>query len=107
MKRLFWLALGVTVGVLAMRKLTRMAEKLTPRGMATGIGAGLSELADALRDFTADVRDAMSEREAQLRQSTGLDGTLGRVADTDAGTGPNPGANTTPNVERPTAPPLS
>jgi hypothetical protein len=101
MKRLFWLALGVTVGVLAMRKLTRAAEKLTPRGMANGIGAGLGELADAIRDFTADVRDAMSEREAQLRQDTGLDGTLGRVSEAGSGT------NTTPNVERPTGPPLS
>jgi chromosome condensin MukBEF MukE localization factor len=73
-RRLFWLSLGITVGVLAMRKLSRAAEKLTPKGMATGLGAGLAELADALRDFGADVRAAMSEREAELRESTGLDG---------------------------------
>ena len=77
MRRLFWLAMGVTIGALLVRKISRAAEKLTPRGMATGLGAGLSELADAIRDFTADVRAAMAEREAELRASTGLDGTTG------------------------------
>ena len=79
MKRLFWLAMGVTIGALVVRKLSKLAEKLTPRGMAGGIGAGLAELADALREFADDVRDAMREREGELRASTGLDGHLGKV----------------------------
>jgi hypothetical protein len=79
MRRLFWLAMGITIGALIVRKLSRVAEKLTPRGMATGIGAGLTELADAIRDFAEDVREAMHEREAELRESTGLDGQLGKV----------------------------
>ena len=74
MRRLFWLAMGVTIGALIVRKLSRAAQRLTPRGMADGLGAGLAELADALRDFAADVREAMSEREAELRAATGLDG---------------------------------
>jgi chromosome condensin MukBEF MukE localization factor len=74
MRRLFWLAMGVTIGALLVRKISRAMEKLTPRGMATGVGAGLSELADAIRDFAADVREAMGERETELRQATGLDG---------------------------------
>lgn len=77
MRRLFWLAMGVTIGALVVRKLSRAAEKLTPRGLAGSIGGGLAELADALRDFGADVREAMSEREAELRAATGLDGTAG------------------------------
>jgi hypothetical protein len=79
MRRLFWLAMGVTIGVLVMRKLSKMAAKLTPSGMAQGVAAGLGELADALRDFGADVREAMSEREAELREGTGLDGQLGKL----------------------------
>jgi chromosome condensin MukBEF MukE localization factor len=75
MRRLFWLAMGVTIGALIVRKITRAAEKLTPSGMATGIGQGLSDLADSIGDFAADVRAAMAERETQLRESTGLDGT--------------------------------
>ncbi|MDT4912375.1 MAG: hypothetical protein QOC66_1503 [Pseudonocardiales bacterium] len=77
MRRLFWLAMGVTIGALLVRKISRTAQKLTPRGMATGVGAGLSELAEAIRDFAADVREAMSERETELRQATGLDGNAG------------------------------
>ena len=77
MRRLFWLAMGVTIGALIVRKLSRAAEKLTPSGMAAGIGQGLSDLADSISDFAADVREAMSERETQLRESTGLDGSAG------------------------------
>jgi hypothetical protein len=81
MRRLFWLALGVTVGVLVMRKLSRMAEKLTPRGLAGSLGDGLAELADALRDFGAEVRASMREREAELRAGVELDGHLGRFSE--------------------------
>jgi hypothetical protein len=73
MRRLFWLALGATFGVLIFRKLSAAAQKLTPRGMAAGIGAGLSDLAYSLRDFADDVRDAMSTRESDLRAAAGLD----------------------------------
>jgi chromosome condensin MukBEF MukE localization factor len=77
-KRLFWLALGATVGILVMRKVSRAIEKLTPRGVVEGIGAGLADLADSISDFASDVRRAMTEREAQLREDTGMDGTLGK-----------------------------
>ena len=79
MKRLFWLALGVTIGVLVMRKVSRTMDKLTPGGIADSIGRGLADLADSIGEFAGDVRHAMSEREAQLRADTGLDGTLGRT----------------------------
>jgi hypothetical protein len=79
MRRLFWLALGVTVGVLVMRKLSKVAEKLTPRGMAGTVAESLGELADALRDFGADVREAMQARESEIRASVELDGQLGKV----------------------------
>ncbi|SHG65833.1 hypothetical protein SAMN05443575_2486 [Jatrophihabitans endophyticus] len=74
MRRLFWLAMGVTIGVLVVRKLSAVAERLTPRGMASGLGEGLAELSAAIRDFGTDVRAAMSEREAELRENTGMDG---------------------------------
>ena len=79
MRRLFWLAMGITIGVLVMRKLSKMAAKLTPGGMAQGLAASLGDLADSLRDFGADVREAMAEREAALREGTGLDGQLGKL----------------------------
>jgi hypothetical protein len=73
MRRLFWLAMGVTIGALVVRKLSKTAQKLTPGGVAESIGAGLRDLSDSIRDFGADVRDAMSERETELRESAGLD----------------------------------
>ena len=73
MRRLFWLAMGVTIGALVVRKLSKAAARFTPSGMSQGLAASLGELADALRDFAADVRAAMTDREEQLRAATGLD----------------------------------
>jgi hypothetical protein len=85
MRRLFWLVMGITIGVLVVRKLSRAAEKLTPRAMAGGIGAGLADLADSVREFTHDVRAAMNEREAELRENTGMDGRLGNLPSNGSG----------------------
>ena len=76
MRRLFWLAMGVTIGVLVVRKLSSAAEKLTPQSIAGQLVDGLRDLADAIGDFGADVRAAASEREAELRAGTGLDAPL-------------------------------
>ncbi|SDY22162.1 hypothetical protein SAMN05660209_02380 [Geodermatophilus africanus] len=76
MRRLFWLAMGVTIGVLVVRKLSAAAEKMTPAGIGGSIAEGLRDLADAIGDFGADVRAAMAEREDELRTGTGLDAPL-------------------------------
>lgn len=81
MRRLFWLALGVTVGVLVMRKLSQLAERLTPRGMAGGFAEALADLADALREFGTEVREAMTEREAEIRAGVAADGQLGKIGE--------------------------
>ncbi len=83
MSRLFWLAAGVTVGALVVRRLSRALDRLTPSGVASSLGDGLAELSASLRDFTHDVREAMGQREQQLRAGTGLDGTLGKVTRPD------------------------
>lgn len=77
MRRLFWLALGITLGALIVRKLSQAAARLSPSGLAQSLATGLGELADAVSDFAADVREAMHEREAELRAATGLDGGVG------------------------------
>jgi hypothetical protein len=74
MRRLFWLAMGVTIGAMVVRKLSKAAQRLTPGGMANGLAGALTELADSIQDFAADVREAMRDRELQLRDATGLDG---------------------------------
>ena len=76
MRRLFWLAMGITIGALVVRKLSRAAERLTPQGIAGALGEGLRDLADAIGDFGADIRAAAAEREAEIRAGTGLDAPL-------------------------------
>ena len=65
-RRLFYIALGATAGVLIVRKLTATAERLTPGGIAAGLG-------DAIRDFGEQVRLGMAEREDELRLALGID----------------------------------
>ena len=73
-RRLFYLALGATVGVLVVRKVTASAQRFTPAGLQKGLGGALGGLSDAIRDFGADVREGMAEREGELRSGLGLDG---------------------------------
>jgi hypothetical protein len=79
MRRLFWLAMGVTIGVLLVRKISKLAERLTPSEMVRSIARSLDDLVESLRYFGTDVREAMTEREAELRENTGLDGRVGKV----------------------------
>jgi len=72
MRRLFWIAAGAAAGVYVARRVQRTAQSLTPTGIAGSLGAGMSELADAIRGFTDDVREAMDEREIELREALGL-----------------------------------
>ncbi len=69
MRRLFWVALGATAGVLVVRRLSRAAEAYTPEGL----GRSLSSAADALRDLADAVREGMAEREQELRVALGVD----------------------------------
>jgi hypothetical protein len=81
MRRLFWLVMGITIGVLVVRKLSAAAEKMTPSGMLGSLAESLRDLAEAIGDFGADIRAAAAEREAELRQGTGLDAPLPAVGE--------------------------
>lgn len=68
-RRLFWVALGATVGVLVFRSLSRTASAYTP----SGVGRSLSSAAQSLRDLADAVREGMDEREQELRAALGAD----------------------------------
>jgi hypothetical protein len=71
-KRLVWLTLGITVGVLAVlrtqRSVRRRADRLRPERMATDLAEALRALGVDLRKAVAEGRTAMSQREAELNE---------------------------------------
>jgi Family of unknown function (DUF6167) len=73
MRRLFWISLGATVGILAVRKVQQTAESLSPSGVAGSVRSGLAGLTEAVKDFGDEVQVAMLERETELRVALGLD----------------------------------
>ena len=73
MRRLFWVSLGATIGVLAVRKVTKTAQAYSPSGMAKGLSGGLSDLSEGLRELAEAVREGMAERETELRYALGID----------------------------------
>jgi hypothetical protein len=77
MRRLFWLALGAVAGALLVRKLTKTAERFTPSGITQSLSESAGRMIDSVRDFVEDARSSAREREAELKESTGLDGRLG------------------------------
>jgi len=68
-RRVFWIALGATVGILVVRKLSRTVDQYSPEG----VGRSLTNVADALREAADVVREGMAERETELRAALGVD----------------------------------
>ena len=73
-RRLVYIAFGAAVGVLVVQRATKAAKRFTPAGVQTSIAGSLAGLTEAVRDFTAELRVAMAEREEELRVTLGLDG---------------------------------
>jgi hypothetical protein len=69
MKRMIWMAAGVAIGVLAVRKLSQTRDALGPAGLNRALG----QVADSVATFADAVRDGMQEREADLRLALGID----------------------------------
>ncbi len=73
-RRMFYIALGATVGVLVVRKATQAAQRFTPAGMQSSMTGAIGGLGQAIREFGDSVREGMAEREDLLRTELGLDG---------------------------------
>jgi len=65
-RRLFWLGIGLAVGGLVVRKVSKAARAYSPSGLAAGARNSAAGALDSVRDFFADVREGMAEREAEL-----------------------------------------
>ena len=80
MRRLLWLGVGLAVGALVVRAVTKKVQALSPQGIAGSVQQSAVGIADSVRTFVEDVRDNMAEREAEIRAAfddgTTLDGDL-------------------------------
>jgi len=65
-KRLFWVALGASVGVLLVRAVRTRTAKLTPAGASEAVGGAVAGLSESIRRLAEEVRAAAAEREAEL-----------------------------------------
>lgn len=72
--RLFYVAFGAAAGILAVRKVTQTAHAYTPAGIQERAAGAAGSMGEGLRAMWADLREAMAEREDELRTGLGLDG---------------------------------
>jgi hypothetical protein len=68
-RRLFYVALGATAGVLIVRRVSAAANKWTPEGIATQAGG----VGDRVAAWWSEVQHFAAEREAELRDALGID----------------------------------
>ena len=73
-RRLFYIAMGAAVGILAVRRATQAAQRFTPAWVQESLAGSLGGLTAALSEFSELVREGMAEREEELRVTLGLDG---------------------------------
>ena len=69
MKRIFWLVVGIAVGVYAVTRLKKRAQVLAPESLQQSA----EKVASAIRHFGDEVRAGMAERETELRDALGID----------------------------------
>lgn len=69
MKKIFWLGVGITIGVVVARKISAAKGALGPEGLNRAVGS----MSDAVHDFADALRENMNTRETDLRAALGLD----------------------------------
>jgi hypothetical protein len=69
MKRMLWLGIGLAVGALVVRAVTKKAQAFTPRGIAGSVQESAGGLLESVRSFVDDVREGMAEREMQIHEA--------------------------------------
>lgn len=68
-KRVFWLAAGAALGVIAVRKVSAMKSAVGPEGLNRAV----AQITDSIADFSDALRQGMQERETDLRSALGID----------------------------------
>ena len=69
-RRLVYIAFGAAAGVLAVRRASAAAARYTPAGVSHRLADSFGGWGETVREFAAEVRVAMVEREAELLRAT-------------------------------------
>ncbi len=90
-KRALWLGVGIAIGAIVARQVSRAAQAYSPAGLAGSARNSAAGLWGSVTDFVADVREGMAEREDQIHEAfargVSLDD-LDDLDDLDFGRGP-------------------
>ncbi len=73
-KRLVWFGLGVVLATVVAVKGKELYQRFTPKSVAGKIGTARSDAFTRFAEFRRTMTESMSEREAELREATGLNG---------------------------------
>ncbi|MCH0564701.1 MULTISPECIES: hypothetical protein [unclassified Streptomyces] len=77
-RRTFWFSTGVAAGVWATTKVNRKLRQLTPESLAATAANKALDAGHRLKDkavgFALDVRDNMAQRESELQEALGIEG---------------------------------
>ncbi|ADD43534.1 DUF6167 family protein [Stackebrandtia nassauensis] len=82
-KRLLWLAAGVAVGVIVVRKLARGADALSPAGIGERLRNTAVTAGSGVRSFMSDVGEGMHEKEAELHEAIAAGEPVGELLEDD------------------------
>nr|WP_051477006.1 hypothetical protein [Arthrobacter sp. Br18] len=63
------MAAGVAIGVLAVRKVSKVKSTLGPQGLNRAVG----QVGDSISEFAEALRSGMQEREADLKAALGVE----------------------------------
>ena len=85
MRRLFWLGVGLAVGVVVARKASQAARAYSPSSLAGTARESAVGFVGTVRDFITDVREGMAEREAQIHEAFEQGVSLDEVFDDEYG----------------------
>jgi hypothetical protein len=81
MRRLLWLGIGLAVGGLVVRAVSKKARAYSPSGLAGAARESAGGLVDSVRSFVDDMRDGMAERERQIHEAMLAGATLDDIRD--------------------------
>lgn len=73
-KRVFWFIFGVALAAVAVLKGKQYYQRFTPKGVADRVTQTSQSASGWLGEFVATVTESATQREAELREATGLDG---------------------------------